>query len=191
MRVYCSLMQNNASAHVAIVLLLALTAALPLKDASARSTKPKRPEQISTGQASVIDGDTLELHGMRIRLAVVDAPEARQNCRRDRTLWPCGRRAAFALADLIGDRPVTCRWRTKDRYGRPVARCTAGSIDLGGWLVENGWALAYRRYGVDYVSQEETARAARRGMWAGSFVPPWDFRARRTDEVSARSYVGA
>lgn len=191
MRVYCSLMQNNASVHIAIALLFVVAAALPLTDATARSTKPKRPEQSSTGQASVIDGDTLELHGMRIRLAAVDAPEARQSCRRDGELWPCGRRAAFALADLIGERTVTCRWRTKDRYRRPVARCAVGGTDLGGWLVENGWALAYRKYGADYVSQQETARAAHRGLWAGSFVPPWDFRAHRTKEISARSYAGA
>ncbi len=184
-------MKNNASTRIAIALLLALATALPLTDVSARTTKPKRPEQSSAGQASVIDGDTLELHGQRIRLAAVDAPEARQTCRRAGTMWPCGRRAAFALADLIGSRTVTCRWRTKDRYRRPLARCSVGDTDLGGWMVENGWALAYRRYGVDYVSQEETAREARRGLWAGSFVPPWDFRARRTDEVSARSYIGA
>ena len=78
-----------------------------------------------------------------------------------------------------------------DRYRRPVARCAVGGVDLGGWLVENGWALAYRRYGADYVTQEETARAARRGLWAGSFVTPWDFRAHRAEEVSARSYAGA
>ena len=62
--------------------------------------------------------------------------------------WPCGRRAAFALADLIGSRTVTCRWRELDRYRRAVARCEAGGTDLGGWMVEQGWALAFRRYGL-------------------------------------------
>lgn len=184
-------MKNNASVNVIIALVSILAVALPLVDAGARNAKPKRPEQSSAGQASVIDGDTLELHGLRIRLAAVDAPEARQSCRRDGRAWACGRHAAFALADLIDDRTVTCRWRTMDRYRRPVARCAVGGVDLGGWLVEKGWALAYRRYGTDYVTQEATARAARRGLWAGSFVTPWDFRAHRTEEVSARSYAGA
>jgi endonuclease YncB( thermonuclease family) len=39
-----------------------------------------------TGQASVIDGDTLEIHGSRIRLWGIDAPEAGQFCRGDDSL---------------------------------------------------------------------------------------------------------
>ena len=136
---------------------------LPTAPAGARG-KSARPEQTSVGRVSVIDGDTLELHGLRIRLAAMDAPKSRQSCRRDGRQWPCGRSAAFALADLIGTRPVTCSWRALDRYRRPVAKCTVGGTDLGGWMVDQGWALAFRRYGLDYVTEERRARerAARR-----------------------------
>jgi endonuclease YncB( thermonuclease family) len=137
-----------------------------------RATKHVRPEQVLVGRVSVIDGDTLELHGARIRLQAIDAPEARQNCHVDGRLWPCGRRAAYALADLIGTRTVTCRWRETDRYRRPVALCEAGGADVGAWMVQQGWALAFRRYGETYVPLEDEARALRRGLWAGSFVPP-------------------
>jgi endonuclease YncB( thermonuclease family) len=147
-------------------------------------------EQVATGRVSVVDGDTLELHGLRIRLAAIDAPEARQTCELSGKAWPCGRRAAFALADLVGTRSVTCRWRERDRFRRPVARCETGGMDLGGWLVEQGWALAYRRYGTVYVAQEDRARAARRGLWAGRFVPPWALRHGNDSQVSARSYLG-
>lgn len=184
-------MRTNASIRLGAALALALLAAsIPSAIATARGTKPAKAEQVSVGRASVIDGDTLELHGLRIRLAAIDAPESRQSCRRADGSWPCGRRAAFALADRIGARPVTCRWRDLDRYRRAVARCAAGGVDLGGWMVEQGYALAFRKYGVSYVPQEDAARTARRGVWAGSFVPPWALRAGHADEVSARSYAG-
>ena len=182
-------MSKNASIlSAATIALAAWVVFLPVQAVEARSRKP---EQSSTGRVSVIDGDTLELHGQRLRLAAIDAPESRQTCEHDGRSWPCGRRAAFALADLIGTRPVTCRWRSLDRYRRGVARCTVGTTDLGGWMVENGWALAFRRYGLDYVGEEAAARRARRGLWAGSFVPPWDFRAHRGHAISAESDTGA
>lgn len=164
----------------------------PSPDEPARAArKPPRQELVIAGRASVIDGDTLEIHGRRIRLQAIDAPEARQSCRRGDETWPCGRQAAFALADRIGTKPVECRARETDRWGRAVAVCRAGGAELNGWLVEQGWALAYRAYGKDYVGQEEAARAHRRGVWAGSFVPPWEHRRGRKGEVSAESFAGA
>ncbi len=172
-------MNNKASGWLAAAWLLAAVA-----------TPAVAAEQLVTGRASVVDGDTIELQGERIRLAAIDAPEARQSCERDGGTWPCGRRAAFALADLVGARTVTCRWRERDRYRRAVATCTVGGVDLGGWLVEQGWALAYRRYGRTYLAQEERARAAGRGLWAGSFVPPWALRRGHDRRVSAATYAG-
>lgn len=61
-----------------------------------------------TGQASVIDGDTLEIHGPRIRLSGVDAPESDQLCRGDDSLqYRCGAKAANELARFIAGRPVS------------------------------------------------------------------------------------
>jgi endonuclease YncB( thermonuclease family) len=76
------------------------------------------------GRATVIDGDTLDIHGERIRILDVDAPESRQTCTRpDGSEWKCGQRAATALSDWIGTRIVTCDADRKDRYGRWLARC--------------------------------------------------------------------
>ena len=145
-----------------LVVLIALLPAVTLADV--------------TDQASVIDGETLEIHGQRIRLHGFDAPESGQLCYIDGKRWRCGKDAANVLADLINRRPVTCQERDRDRYGRVVAVCRVAGEDLGAWLVGNGLALAYRRYSTAYVPHEDGARLAKAGMWQGAFVPPWDWR---------------
>jgi len=99
-----------------------------------------------TGRASVIDGDTIEIHGQRIRLFGIDAPESRQSCEAGGQTYRCGQHAALALADHVGQRVVACEQRDVDRYGRVIAVCRAGGEDLNAWLVSQGWALAYQRY---------------------------------------------
>ena len=128
------------------------------------------------GIASVIDGDTLEVYGQRIRLHGIDAPESRQLCRLDGKPWQCGKDAANALADKIARRLVTCEDLGRDRYKRIIGRCTVAGEDMGAWMVQQGLALAYRRYSLDYVDEEADARAARRGIWASQFVKPWEWR---------------
>jgi len=128
------------------------------------------------GHASVIDGDTIDIQGQRIRLYGIDAVESGQHCVRGGAVWYCGRDSAFALADRIGRAVIDCRGREFDRYGRLVAVCFKGGEDLNRWMVEQGWAVAYRRYGMDYAAAEDTARAAGRGLWSSNFEMPWDWR---------------
>jgi endonuclease YncB( thermonuclease family) len=96
------------------------------------------------GQASIIDGDTLEIHGTRIRLWGIDAPESTQLCPSDDSLlYRCGAKAANDLAAFIAKRPVSCTPLSLDQYGRTVATCSVAGADLGDWLVRNGqWARA-------------------------------------------------
>ena len=143
------------------------------------SGAPARAGGEIAGVASVIDGDTIEIHGQRIRLHGIDAPESRQTCldAGGRT-WRCGQKAALALQDLIGRRTVRCDESDVDRYGRIVGRCVVGDLDINEWLVSQGLALAYRHYSMDYVRAENEARAAGRGTWAGTFEPPWQWRHR-------------
>ena len=129
-----------------------------------------------TGKARVIDGDTIEIAGERVRFHGIDAPEARQTCTAGGTEWACGREATFALARFIEFHWITCKGEKRDRYGRVIAVCYAGFYDLNAKMVREGWALAYRRYSTDYVDEEDEARHARAGMWRGEFVPPWEWR---------------
>ena len=127
-------------------------------------------------QNCVIDGDTIELRGERIRFHGIDAPESRQTCLARGEVWRCGQKAALALADFIGRSPVSCEEQGTDRYGRTIAACHVRGDDVERWMVLNGWALAYRRYSRDYIAQEQAAQAARRGIWRGEFVVPWEWR---------------
>lgn len=131
------------------------------------------PAHALDGHPRIVDGDTLEIAGQHIRFHGIDAPERNQTCGDG---WACGREATAYLASLIGDRPVSCEATDWDRYGRMVAICRAGELDLNAAMVAAGWAVAYRRYSLDYVSEEEAARAAGSGIWAGEFVAPADWR---------------
>lgn len=130
------------------------------------------------GQATAIDGDTIEIHGQRIRLSGIDAPESRQVCEDARKQdVPCGRQSAFFLADLMGKHTVTCHEQGKDKYRRTLARCEVRGVDVGDAMVRAGHALAYRKYGSDYVPAEDAARQAKAGMWRYDFLPGWEWRA--------------
>ena len=126
------------------------------------------------GKARVIDGDTIEVAGVRVRLWGVDAPEKRQSCRSGRKTWSCGGLAEAALRSRSAD--LRCQEKGKDRYGRVLAVCYEGRDDVNAWLVSEGWALAYRQFAKAYVPQEAEAKAQKRGVHRGEFIAPWDWR---------------
>jgi len=143
------------------------------------------------GQASVIDGDTLEIHGTRLRLSGIDAPESSQLCRgEDSSPYRCGAQAANDLSVYIARRPVNCVPLSLDQYGRTVATCSVDGVDLGEWLVLNGLALDWLQYskGRHTGTQRDVERAGR-VIWMGSYVEPWLYRAciRANGKPSARS----
>jgi endonuclease YncB( thermonuclease family) len=131
-----------------------------------------------TGQASIIDGDTLEIRGTRIRLWGIDAPESSQLCRgEDSEQYRCGAQAANDLDTFLAGRPISCLPISLDRYGRTVATCAVAGADLGQWLVRNGLALDWPEYSkTKYAADQRDAERAGRGIWKGSYVEPWLYR---------------
>lgn len=133
-----------------------------------------------SGQASVIDGDTLEIQGQRIRIHGIDAPESRQECQRGGRAWRCGQQSALELSKHINQGVVICNPASNDRYGRVVARCTVRGEDIAHWSVSQGWALDWPQYSRgEYQGAESEAKAAGRGVWQGEFTAPWLWRAQQ------------
>ena len=134
-------------------------------------------EQPSTGQsrgrARVIDGDSLNLAGLEIRLQGIDAIEGEQVCHRDNgERWACGEQATRALRALIARRPVICTHHGTDGYGRTLGTCSVGGTTINDWLVRQGWAVAYTRYSNEYLAAQEEAEKAKRNIWSGTFMNP-------------------
>lgn len=151
-----------------------LRAALILAVLAAAVEMLSRAEHLE-GRAEAVDGDTLDIAGTHIRLSGIDAPELRQTCERDGRAWRCGEAARAALEEALAGGTVSCRAEKRDKYRRPLALCTVSGTDLSSLMVRQGLAVAY--LGNAYQSEEATARAARRGLWAGSFQRPADYRA--------------
>lgn len=118
-------------------------------------------EAILTGHAKVIDGDTIEIGAVPVRLKGIAAPE------RDE---PGGAEATEAMRRLIGGREVRCELTGERTHRRAVGYCTAGGTDLNGAMVRGGWALSCPRYSARYVGLEPRSGAAQR---AGYHRPPY------------------
>lgn len=149
------------------------------QDAASSRLSPTGATMID-GIARVIDGDTIEVSGTRIRLDGIDAPEGAQTCRRDSGIYLCGREATDALSNFANGKAVRCTPTGSDQFKRVLATCslTASGIDLGAWMVSQGFAFAFVRYSRRYTPEEQAAANARRGFWSGSFDYPWEYRAR-------------
>ncbi len=132
-----------------------------------------------TGKPAIIDGDTIEIAGLPIRLFGVDAPERAQTCRAAGKRWRCGMEAEMALAFFVARNWVTCIEKGRGPAGQAIAVCYAGGVggpDLGRWLVSQGCAIAEPGPGARYAGEQAAARGARKGLWRGRFVAPWAWR---------------
>lgn len=130
-----------------------------------------------TGPMRVIDGDTIEVAGQRLRLHGIDAPEHNQMCGGGGApLWPCGSWATGEVRARYNGKAVDCEALETDRYGRTVARCFVNGEDMGSALVQSGLAFAYLKYSLDYVGDERDAAQFGRGLHAVGVQSPAAFR---------------
>jgi endonuclease YncB( thermonuclease family) len=130
-----------------------------------------------SGRGSAVDGDTIDMAGVAIRLHGIDAPEFKQTCERGGASWSCGQDAATRLKGLVAGRELRCEQRDTDDYGRIVATCRAGQVDFSQAMVDAGLAIALVHFTDKYVASEERARQSGIGIWGGEFQRPSEYRA--------------
>lgn len=158
---------NLASAAVVVLLGFALAncSVEAAKEKAATETEPQAVADTSNqivGVASVVDGDTIEIHGQRIRLSGFDTPESGARCGETNVYQA----ASLALSDFVANRSVTCTATGTDDYDRTVATCSVGGTDLGEYVVSQGWGRDWPRYSNGaYADEEAAARGASRGLW--------------------------
>lgn len=137
------------------------------------------------GTASVIDGDTFYVDQQIVLLFGADAPEIDQTCWAGGTAFRCGVRAKEELARLVDGKYVSCVGQRQ--AGEAVAAvCTIPTGDVGDQMVASGFAVVPWEISRSYANSQEQAKNARRGVWAGSFEWPWDFRAKSSTVRLAR-----
>lgn len=133
------------------------------------------------GVVRVIDADTFDVGGRRIRLHAIDAPERGQPCQTEHGVtWAgCGDWVSKVVTDTYGGAQARCLPLDRDRYGRTVARCYVEGRDIGGDLVTRGLVFAYAKYGSDYVAHQAGAAAQDRGLHALRVTRPGWYRQTR------------
>ena len=144
-------------------------------------------EEIS-GIPKIIDGDTVHINNNKFRLEGIDAPEMKQQCKKESLKissiigftfykdYRCGHVSKAKLKAKINGSKIKCIFISKDRYKRYIATCFKGETNLNQWMVRNGYAIAYRRYSKKYVSDEDFAKEKKLGLWQGKFMNPEKWR---------------
>ena len=129
----------------------------------------------------MVDGDTLLFPNHRVVLAGIDAPETAQSCQNENGEdWACGAEATNRLVQLMVDE-VVCDLHERiflRRSFRPSYRatCFSGGLDVAKVLVREGLAVAEYADSERYLADERDARDEKRGIWAGEFDRPSDWR---------------
>ena len=131
------------------------------------------------------DAATVEVQETRVRMYGIDAPELAQTCTMNGVSYPCGLLASAHLNALITAHSVICHvdlladgrsWGRCGQSNQTGADFLPGAPTLNEAMVLSGWAVANRGQSRDYIDAEDEARREKRGMWAGEFVRPADWR---------------
>ena len=148
---------------------------------------PLNAEEIS-GVPKIIDGDTIYINDKKIRLEGIDAPETKQKCKKPylkistiinftfNEEYSCGVLAKEELSKKIDNTEINCISSSKDRYKRYLGTCYKGTENINKWMVNQGYAVAYKKYSKQYLTDENYAKENNLGIWQGPFLRPEKWR---------------
>jgi endonuclease YncB( thermonuclease family) len=138
-----------------------------------------------SNKVRVVDGDTIVLDGIKIRLKGIDAPESKQECisysgAKKRTQIPCGEMATTELKAIIGKNKINCSNEGKDIYNRQLSYCYVGGLNINEEMVRRGYAVAAVKYDKSFKLDEKIAKSTKEGLWAGEFEDPEKWRRKKS-----------
>ena len=124
-------------------------------------------QDIATGEATIIDGDTIIIKGEKIRFAGIDTPE------RNKIGHIFSKKK---LQQKLSNEIVSCiREPNLDPWGRTVAECFIGNESISSYMVKNGYACDYVKYSKKkYAKEQEYAKSKKLGIWNMNFDHSWE-----------------
>ena len=132
-------------------------------------------EDLIVGHAKVIDGDTIDINGQRIRLAYIDAPETKQQCFKQKVGYSCGMFSKDTLSKLAEIGEFKCVKLKLDIYKRILGECFLFDININKFMVRSGNAILYRNTKI-YQESQIAAENESVGIWGYDFQEPWLWR---------------
>ena len=134
--------------------------------------------QIS-GKAFVLDGDSLVIKKIKIRLNGIDAPEFSQQCLNTQSQqYQCGLASKNFLINLVKNQEVVCHYQKIDIYNRILGDCYIDKLNINHHLLANGMAIIYDFNDAtkQEIELEKTAKEQQKGIWQGPFQLPKTYR---------------
>ena len=165
-------LNKNLQLHILVFIVFILCCAHLSLGAFARTNINTPSYKTITGLPTIIDGDSIRVNGLEMRLLGIDAPELFQICGNKQNKYFCGKLAKNHLLELVGGRPITCNYRKFDKYNRALAFCFLGDRLLNLQMIKDGWAVSY----YNFRKEERSARKAKLGIWHSEFQKPKDWR---------------
>jgi endonuclease YncB( thermonuclease family) len=163
-----------------VVMIMAVSFLLSSAWLFSQSTDASETITAANYKITAADGDSFNIGNRKLRLKGIDAPELHQSCEdASGVQWACGQAAHAALVLLLAEPGLACVTDVSDRYGRALAKCTSNrTADLNAAQVTAGMAASDEFHDLrTYGTEEDEARAAKRGIWRGTFVAPKEWRA--------------